>query len=101
HADDHYDYSRVQYVNYDHHVTIICPTHGEFQTTPRQHLKSSTRGGCKRCFKSKPSPKKHQTSTFIKKAKQIHHDLYDYSKVHYVDSSTPVTIVCPVHGDFS
>lgn len=27
--------------------------------------------------------------------------MYDYSKVHYVDSSTPVTIVCPVHGDFS
>lgn len=38
--------------------------------------------------------------SFIKKAKEIHGDKYDYSKVEYIDYSTPVTIICPKHGEF-
>ena len=37
---------------------------------------------------------------FIARAKEKHGDKYDYSKVRYVNASTPVTIVCPIHGDF-
>ena len=40
------------------------------------------------------------TKEFIKKAKEIHGDKYDYSKVDYVNTLTPVTIVCPEHGEF-
>jgi hypothetical protein len=36
---------------------------------------------------------------FIKKAREIHGDLYDYSKVNYIDEITPVTIVCK-HKEF-
>lgn len=38
---------------------------------------------------------------FIEKAKAKHGDKYDYSKVKYVDTKTPVTIICPIHGEFS
>ena len=40
------------------------------------------------------------TEEFIQKAKAIHGDKYDYSKVQYVDAFTKVCIICPVHGEF-
>ena len=33
-------------------------------------------------------------SDFLNKAKQFHGDKYDYNKVNYVDSTTPVEIIC-------
>ena len=44
--------------------------------------------------------KKSNTAEFIMKAKLIHKDRYDYSKVRYINSSTKVTIICPIHGEF-
>lgn len=38
---------------------------------------------------------------FIISAKIIHGDLYDYSKVQYINSKTPVVIECTLHGEFS
>lgn len=40
------------------------------------------------------------TEEFISKARTIHGDLYDYSKVQYKNSYTKVTIVCKIHGSF-
>ena len=37
---------------------------------------------------------------FIKKAREVHGDKYDYSKVVYVNALTPVVIICPKHGEF-
>ena len=37
---------------------------------------------------------------FILKAKSVHGDKYDYSQVVYINSKTPVTIICPTHGEF-
>ena len=37
---------------------------------------------------------------FIEKAKKIHGDKYDYSKVEYVNNRTKVCIICPKHGEF-
>lgn len=39
-------------------------------------------------------------NNFIKKAKEIHGEIYDYSKVDYINSGTKVTVVCPKHGEF-
>lgn len=41
------------------------------------------------------------TEDFIKRAKEIHGDKYDYSKVKYVNKRTNVVIICPIHGEFS
>ena len=37
---------------------------------------------------------------FITKSIQIHGNLYDYSKVNYINSQTKIIITCPIHGDF-
>ena len=41
------------------------------------------------------------TDIFIKKAKEIHGDKYDYSLVDYVNAKTKIEIICPVHGKFT
>jgi hypothetical protein len=40
------------------------------------------------------------TEQFIKKAKSIHGNKYDYSKVNYIKSYIKVIIICPKHGEF-
>lgn len=37
---------------------------------------------------------------FIQKAREIHGDKYDYSKVQYINNRNKVCIVCPKHGEF-
>ncbi len=44
--------------------------------------------------------KKLTTEEFIKKAREVHGDRYDYSKVEYVNASTKVCIICKEHGEF-
>lgn len=40
------------------------------------------------------------TDEFIKRAKKIHGDKYDYSMTEYIDAHTKVCIICPIHGEF-
>ena len=40
------------------------------------------------------------TEEFIAKAKAVHGDRYDYSKVKYVNNQTKVCIICKEHGEF-
>lgn len=44
--------------------------------------------------------RRYTTAEFIAKAKLVHGNKYDYSRVQYVDSVTPVCIICPEHGSF-
>ena len=88
-----YDYDKVDYKNNRTKVCIICPEHGEFWQTPSSHLKGS---GCPKCC----SNFKLTKETFIKKAREIHGDKYDYSKVDYKNTKTKVCIICPEHGEF-
>jgi hypothetical protein len=50
------------------------------------------------------SNKKHgiryTTLSYIEKAREIHSNSYDYSKVIYKNSHTKITIICPTHGEF-
>jgi very-short-patch-repair endonuclease len=43
---------------------------------------------------------KLKTDDFIKRAREIHGNKYDYSKVNYSTTHEPVTIICPIHGPF-
>lgn len=38
---------------------------------------------------------------FIEKANKIHNFKYDYSKIEYISTKHKMTIICPVHGEFS
>ena len=44
---------------------------------------------------------KATTESFIKNAREVHGDFFDYSKTIYITSRKPVTITCPIHGDFT
>ena len=37
---------------------------------------------------------------FIRRAREVHGDKYDYSKVEYMNTRTNVCIICPIHGEF-
>ena len=43
---------------------------------------------------------KTKNEIFIEKAKKVHGDKYDYSKVQYVNAYTKVCIICTEHGEF-
>lgn len=45
-------------------------------------------------------PKKRTRDDFIERARAVHGDRYDYSKVVYKGSHEKVCIICPKHGEF-
>ena len=95
---DKFDYSKVDYVNSQTKVCIICPEHGEFWQTPAEHVRGKS---CPLCANIKRGSKKRLTiEEFINKAKKVHGNKYDYSKVEYKNASTKVCIICPEHGEF-
>ena len=88
-----YDYSKVEYLRSHEKVIITCSNHGDFEQIPTNHLQGV---GCPVCFGTSV----HTNESFIQKAKEIHGDVYDYSKVNYVNAHEKVVITCPDHGDF-
>ena len=92
--ENRYDYSKVNYINAKTKVTIICREHGDFQQTPSNHLSNYN---CQKCAKNFQL----DTGSFIEKAKVIHDDKYDYSKVDYKNADTQIIIICREHGEFS
>lgn len=86
---DRYDYSKVDYKNRDHRVTVVCPIHGDFQVYAREHLDSK---GCPKCEKGEK---------FLVKLKEKYGDKFGLEQFVYESSTSPVTLICPTHGAFS
>lgn len=91
---DKYDYSKVEYVNNKTKVCIICPEHGEFWQRPDKHC--SSKRGCPECG----GTKKLTLEKFIEQSNKKHCNVYNYSKVEYINTETKVCIICPEHGEF-
>ena len=86
---ERYDYSKVEYKNRDHRVTIVCPVHGEFQIYAREHLDGK---GCPKCEKGEK---------FLAKLEEKFGDKFGLEQFVYNSSTSPITLVCPEHGAFS
>ena len=86
---DRYDYSKVDYKNRDHRVTVVCPIHGDFQVYAREHLDGK---GCPKCEKGEK---------FLAKLKEKYGDKFGLDQFVYESSTSPVTLICPTHGAFS
>ena len=95
---DKYDYSKVEYINSKKNIIIICKIHGEFPQLPYNHLKGY---GCKKCSViTSANMCRSNNEEFIEKAKIFHFlDNYDYSLVQYVNSRTPIIIICKIIHD--
>lgn len=95
-----YGYTDSVYLNNTTKINIICPLHGTFFQTPKDHLSGR---GCKECRKDKLSAKYRITKEkFIEKAKELH-PTYNYSLVDFTNvrnSKDKVKVICPVHGEF-
>jgi len=93
-----YLYDKTEYKKSVEYVVVSCPIHGGFNITPNAHL--SCRQGCLKC-KTVNRKRKINTEEFIKRAKEIHSDTYDYTNTEYKYALNPVTITCRKHGDFA
>lgn len=82
---DRYNYSKVNYINSQEKVCIICPEHGEFWQKPYNHLNGAKCPLCNR--------RKWNTETFIEEARKVHGDRYDYSKVVFKSCRDKVCII--------
>lgn len=70
------------------------PMNGGFSTSPISFCKVEV------IKKVETMPKKLTTEEFVRRARLVHGDKYDYSKVEYVNDTTRVCIICPEHGEF-
>lgn len=93
-----YDYSNVVYKNGKSKVEIICPLHGLFNQRPYNHSIGEGCPSCRLVFMKELLSM--SLEEFIDKARKIHKDEYDYSKVIYLGNKKKVEIICHKHGTF-
>lgn len=87
---ERFDFSHIEYKNRNTPIKVLDKlTNNYVIATPYQFLK-----------KDILKLKGNETFNFIQKAKKIHGERYDYSKVVYKGSKIKVSIRCPEHGLF-
>lgn len=90
---DLYNYENTIYYKSKEKLSICCKIHGEFIQTAADHLKG---WGCSKCS-GKYRPTKEE---WINNVSKIYNNIYDYSKINYIDNKTPVEVICKTHGSF-
>nr|DAX15726.1 MAG TPA: restriction enzyme [Caudoviricetes sp.] len=78
-------------------ITFECPQHGiqRVNWVPKTEYKKDI------CLLCSIERKRIPENVFLDKLKNKFGDTVDYSKVIYVNGSTPITLICPIHGEFS
>lgn len=98
--------------NMIHKVTITCEKHGEVETTLGKLAEPFNTCPCPECKKerdiekygeAKPFLRESNTNSlekFLKRAREVHGDKYDYSLVPetYRTIESQIQIICPIHG---
>lgn len=98
---DKYDYTNFKYTKAKEKSLIHCNVCGsDFWATPDGHI-GHKRQGCPVCKANKLREMfSFDTEMFIKLAREVHGDKYDYSEVDYKNMKSEVKIGCPKHGWF-
>jgi very-short-patch-repair endonuclease len=92
---DRYNYSLINEIKGGQSkVDIICNIHGIFKQTVSNHI--NMKHGCPKCV----GINKWNTELVVSEFKNIHKDLYDYSKVEFNGINKKVDIICNIHGIF-
>lgn len=96
---DTFQYIQSSYTGMKDKLKLFCPVHGEVEMTGVSHCISKT--GCPKCrFTSQAQSKTITHDEFLQKSKELHGDIYDYSKAIYEHGKKYMTILCKVHGEF-
>jgi very-short-patch-repair endonuclease len=102
-----YDYGQTMYTKINEPVNVKCITHGEFTIKYAwEHLNVGP--NCRRCPLCAKEIKRsklkihntYSTKEFINISNIKHNFKYDYEKSVYLNSISPITITCLIHGDF-
>ena len=81
------------------YITVRCKLDGNIWKTKPNWLKHGA--GCQKCYdRIRGNTTRLANDEFIKHAREIHGDKYDYSKTNYKNNKTHVIVTCPKHGDF-
>ncbi len=94
-----YDYSKVNYINSQSKVEIICALHGPFHMKANSHFNGQ---GCPKC--GRESVKDKITLKFdelLKRAEKVHVNRYEYLESSYVNYTSKMKIHCSEHGFFN
>lgn len=94
-----YDYSKADLTKgVRNKITIICKKHGEFKLSVMEHFVR----GCKKCSGEVKSRLQLQTLRHFIEVSNARHDYkYSYKNSEYKGVHYPITVTCPIHGDFT
>jgi hypothetical protein len=96
--DNKYDYCKVDYVNSQTKIEIICPIHGSFQMKANSH---SNGQGCPKCGREVVKDKITLVYTeFLKRVEKKHGNRYEYVEESYMNYTSKMKIFCSEHGFF-
>jgi len=84
-------------VNFDQPITIVCCEHGVFEVIPKVHIRNTT-GGCSGCLFAS-GRETYTKERFVMEATKTHNGKYRYK--NFINTSTPIEIVCMEHGPFT
>lgn len=107
---ERFDYSESKYIDDNKKLTIICRKHGNFEITPKNHLRNKN-GGCPQCSSedntnrqigiTKNSSLYYSRDTFLKKAKEKFGDRFIYDLSTFEKRTIgKIKITCKEHGTF-
>ena len=92
---DKNDYTDSVFTKMSNKIDIRCVKHDLVYTQiARVHLQNN---GCPECYREAYALTLEE---FIRRARLIHGDKYDYSLVEFKRSTDKVKIICPIHGVF-
>lgn len=94
-----YGYEKVIYEGNLVEVEIYCNRHKKyFSQTPKEHKKGS---GCYDCGRERQiKSAKKENDKFIKELIELHGDIFDLSRLNYINSKTDIELGCRKHGFF-
>ena len=84
-----YNFDKVSYVGKQTNIIVTCLKHGDFQVKPGNFLNGKTR-----CPKCALEQKRKTTEEFIRHAKAIHGDKFNYEDTVYRGTQEYVEIFC-------
>ena len=95
-----YLYNNFNYRGAIHSINITCRNHGSFNQSYTNHRKGQ---GCPECAKITRARKKINIgkNNFFLKSPEIHNDKYNYDASEYINSYSPISILCSIHGNFN
>lgn len=98
---DTFKFQEEDYYGMTSLLQVTCPMGHKFTIDAHTHIREKSKGGCMECSRNQASIRKsHTQEDCVTLFESTHGDRYDYSLLTYVNSTTPVTIICRIHGEF-